>query len=140
MAVATLAVVTDLLMFPLVWVLVPVMGYKSGLDVGLVLSIFLAIVITGYIFAGKIWETRMRAIAKITVLAAFVMTFTVMVEAAALRDWTAWIKEQYTGTTPTSAFEWYVVESMYLYAEKFVVIAGALVVTFIGLYIGSMFK
>jgi hypothetical protein len=141
MAVATATVVMVLIQFLLGWILVPTMGYYWGFNVDAIISVFLAALITGYIFAGKIWESRMKAIAKITILAAFVMMFTVVMETAALGvRWDAWVQEAYTGTPPSSAFEWYAVEATFLGSQIVLNMVIVLVLGFIGLYIGSMLK
>jgi hypothetical protein len=103
--------------------------------------------ITGYIFAGKIWEARMKAIAKITVLAAALMMFTVVIEAAALGTyWTTWVHDAYLNAnpdalvSPPSTFDWYAIGSMYLGIQIVLNMVIVLVLGFIGLYIGSMLK
>jgi hypothetical protein len=141
MAVATATVIMVLIQFLLGWILVPTMGYYWGINVDAIISVFLAALITGYIFAGKIWESRMKAIAKMTILAAFVIMFTVMMETAALGvRWDTWVQEAYTGTPPSSAFEWYAVEATFLGSQIVLNMVIVLVLGFIGLYIGSMLK
>jgi hypothetical protein len=140
-AVAVLAVIMILVHFPLMIVLVPALGYYWGINVSAIVSILLSALIGGYIFAGKIWEeSRIEAIAKITVLAALLMAFSVVMETAATADWTAWVKKEYTGTPPSSAFEWYAVEGMFLASQVFLNVVIVLVLGFVGLYVGSMFK
>jgi hypothetical protein len=141
MAVVTASVIMVLVQFLLGWILIPTMGYSWGINVDAIISVFLAFLIVGYIFAGKIWESRMKAIAKITILAAFVMMFAVMMETAAVGvRWDAWVQEAYTGTTPSSAFEWYAVDVMFLGYQIVLNVVIVLVLGFVGLYIGSMFK
>jgi hypothetical protein len=141
-AVAVLAVIMILIHFPLTMALVPALGYYWGINVSAIVSILLSALIGGYVFAGKIWEeSRIEAIAKITVLAALLMAFSVVMEtAAATADWTAWVKQEYTGTAPSSAFEWYAVEGMVLGSRVFLNVVIVLVLGFVGLYVGSMFK
>ena len=144
MAVATAAVIMVLISFLLDWVLISAIGYYWGMNVGAIISIFLATLITGYIFAGKIWEARMKAIAKITILAAALMMFTVVMEAAALGTyWTTWVHDTYLDANPganPSTSEWYAIGSMYLGVQVVLNVVIVLVLAFIGLYIGSMFK
>jgi hypothetical protein len=122
-------------------VLIPALGSYWGINVSAIISVLLSALIVGYVFAAKIWEeSRMEAIAKITVLAALLMAFAVVMEVAAKADWTTWVKETYTGTPPSSAFEWYVVEGVYLGAQVFLNVVIVLFLGFIGLYVGSMFK
>jgi hypothetical protein len=140
-AVATLAVIMILIHFPLMIVLDMALGYYWGMNVSAIVSVLLSALIGGYIFAGKIWEeSGIGAIAKITVLAALLMAFAVIMETAAMTDWTAWVKEEYTGTAPSSAFEWYAVEGMFLGYQVFLNVVIVLALGFVGLYIGSMFK
>ena len=140
-AVASSVVVMVLIHFPLMIVLIPTLGSYWGINVSAIISVLLSALIVGYVFAAKIWEeSRMEAIAKITVLAALLMAFAVVMEVAAMADWTTWVKETYTGTPPSSAFEWYVVEGVYLGAQAFLNVVIVLLLGFIGLYVGSMFK
>ena len=144
MAVATGTVIMVLISFLLHMVLVPTMGYYWGLNVGSIISIFLATLITGYIFAGKIWEARVKAIAKITTLAAALMMFTVVMEVAALGNyWTTWVHDTYLDANPgvvPSTSDWYAIGSMYLGSQVVLNVVIVLVLAFIGLYIGSMLK
>ena len=147
MAVATAAVIMVLISFLLDMVLVQAMGYYWGLNVGAIISIFLATLITGYIFAGKIWEARMKAVAKITILAAALMMLTVVTEAAALGTyWTTWVHDTYINANPDalvhppSTSDWYAIGSMYLGIQVVVNVVIVLVLAFVGLYIGSMFR
>jgi len=144
MAVATVAVILVLISFLLDMALVAAIGYYWGINVGAIISIFLATLITGYIFATQIWEARRKAIAQITVLAAALMMFTVMTEAAALgNDWTTWVHEAYLDANPgafPSASDWYAIGSIYLGYQVVLNVVIVLVLAFIGLYIGSMLK
>ncbi len=143
-AVASSVVVMVLIHFPLMIVLIPALGSYWGINVSAIISVLLSALIVGYVFAAKIWEeSRMEAIAKITVLAALLMAFAVVMEVAAMADWTTWVKETYLEANPgasLSAFEWYVVEGTYLGAMMFLNVIIVLLLGFIGLYVGSMFK
>lgn len=144
MAVATAAVILVLITFLLDWVLISTIGYFWGMNVGFIVSIFLATLITGYLFAAHIWEARMKAIAKITILTAVLIMFTVMIEVAALGPyWAAWVQETYLDANPganPSTFDWYAIAGTYLGSQVVLNMVIALVLGFIGLYIGSMFK
>jgi len=119
-------------------VLISALGFFWGLNVGAIVSILLTALIVGYVFAGKIWESRMEAIAKITVLSAVLMAFFVTMTLAAT-DWPAVVREAYEGATHT-AFEWHVIEQVALLAQIFLNVIIVIVLGFIGLYIGSMLK
>ena len=69
MSVASMAVIFALIVFPLDFVFVSVLGF-GGYEAGVFVSFFLSALIGGYIFAGKIWEARRENIMKITVLRA----------------------------------------------------------------------
>jgi hypothetical protein len=147
MAVATWAVIMILITFLLDIVLVQAVGYYLGLNIGSIISVFLAALITGYIFAGKIWEARMKAIAKITILAASLMMFAVVMEVAALGTfWKEWVHDAYIDANPDalvhlpSKFDWFAIGSIYLGVQVVVNVVIVLVLAFIGLYVGSMFK
>lgn len=67
MAVATMAVLFALISFPIDAVFVSVLG-RGLYEVNVAVSFFLCSLIGGYIYAEKIWEARVKTIAKITVL------------------------------------------------------------------------
>ena len=142
MAVASLVVIDILFVVPLDMVLVLALGFYWGTNVSGVVSILLAALVVGYIFAGKIWEARREAISKITVLtAALVMLF--VMHFPALAGWSPSVEEEFRemlGTATLSTFEWLGVEMMVLSLNMFVNVVGTLVLGFIGLYVGSMFR
>jgi len=143
-AVASSVVVMVLIHFPLMIVLIPALGAFWGINVSAIISVLLSALTVGYVFATKIWEeSRMEAIAKITVLAALLMAFGVVMEVAALAHWTTWVTDMYLEANPgasLSAFEWYVVEAIYLSSQMFLNVVIVLVLGFVRLYVGSMFK
>jgi hypothetical protein len=125
-------------------VLVPALGYYWGINLSAIVSILFSALIGGYVFAGKIWEeSRLEAIAKITVLAALLIAFDIGVSNAAT-DWSTWAKGAYREANPgaaePSAFEWYAIESTLLGSQVFLNVVLVLVLGFVGLYVGSMFK
>jgi hypothetical protein len=141
-AVASLAVIMVLVSFPLEMVLVPALGSDWGPYVNLVVSVLLSALIGGYIFAGKIWEARMEAVTKITVLAATLMIFYI-ISFPALAHWNLTVEEAYEAANPgttLSTTEWLTVESMALSQTMFIYIVMVLVLGFIGLYVGSMLR
>ena len=142
-AIASLAVIAVLILFPLTLVLTPALGNYTGYEISAVIAFILSPIIVGYIFTQKIWEeNRTKTIAQITVL------FTVLVVPIAIMeytatDWAAAIRENYTAANPTatpSDFDWFMIETLALASEKFAVAVLILALTFIGLYIGSMLK
>jgi len=141
-AVASLAVILVLVGFPIDLVLRPALDPVWGGHVSGAVSILLTALIGGYVFAGKIWEARMEAIAKITVLSAALMIFYV-ISSPALADWNPAVKEAYLEANPgttLSTSEWLSVESMALLQVMFINVVMVLVLGFIGLYVGSMLR
>ena len=140
--VASLAVILVLVGSPLEIVLTTALG--SGWEYVITgVNFLLTTLIGGYIFGGKIWEeARMESIAKITVLAAALLIFYV-ISFPSLADWAPSVKETYQtahpGTT-LSTSEWFAVESRTLALVMFIYVVMALVLGFIGLYIGSMLR
>jgi hypothetical protein len=114
-----------------------------GYMVSLIVSFFVSALISGYVFAGKIWEARRESITKITVLwAALVMLFAIIVPAT-WADWGPIAKEEYLAAHPgatLSTAEWLTWEMMTLDSFMFLIVVIALVLGFIGLYVGSILR
>jgi len=143
-AVASLAVIMLLITVPIRMVLVPALGFGLGINVSAAVSILLSALIGGYIFAGKIWEeSRMAAIAKITVFAAVLMMF-FAVNLSALPHWGLAVeeayKDMYTETATWSTSEWLAAENIAITNMVFFNVVMVLVLGFIGLYVGSMLR
>ena len=147
MAVASIAVISALTGFPLELAFVSAgLGFELGTDIGVFLSFFLSALISGYIFAGKIWEARRETITKITVLtAALVMLITVMIPSG-LAHWAIVAEEEFgamfpgTSWTTLSNVERMSYEMINNGGFMFFVVAIELVLSFIGLYVGSMLR
>ncbi len=144
LAAASLAIVSKIIYFPLAWVLYPPLGPQSGSVVGIIISILAAAVITGYVYAGKIWEeNRTRTIAKVVVLLTAFVWVTALIEVAPSADWTSKTRAEWLtinpGAVPTTT-EWYYIENLILNLALFLAIVFAVVLGFIGLYIGSQLK
>lgn len=133
---AVSATVILALLFPVTAAFVAALGLDLGSLIGGIVSLILAMVIVGYIFAEKIWESRMKAITKILVLFAFIITFVVYLEAAAT-DWKTLVKETYN---PATTSELVGLQGLEIAGEKFFFVVLVIVLGFIGLYIGSMLK
>ena len=149
MAVASMAVIFALIATPLEMVFFSALGISGmnnwGYMVSLIVSFLLSALISGYLFAGKIWEARREAITKITVLwAALVMLFAIIVPAT----WASWglmAEEEFQlmfpgATEPSTTAEWLTWEMMYLDSFMFLIVGMALVLGLIGLYAGSMLR
>ena len=145
--VASIAVIFALIIGPLDMVLFLALGISRmnnwGYLVSMIVSLLLSALISGYIFAGKLWEARRESITKITALwAALVMLFAIIVPAT-WADWGPIAKEEYQAAYPgatLSTSEWLTWEMMYLDVFMFFIVVLALVLGFIGLYIGSMLR
>ena len=144
MATASAMVIFVLVGFPLHLVLFSPLGYFWGAVVGSVIAILISAVIVGFVCAGKIWEKdRMRTIGEIAVLSAVLMGFAVMIEAAALPHWGAWVQATYEAANPAVFVEetdWYFVEGLMLGLQLFINLVLTLALSFAGLYVGSMLK
>jgi len=142
-AVASFAVLQILIGVLVAFVVVPVMGFtlETNLISGFT-SVFVSMLIVGYIFAGKIQEGRREAIARIVVLSAFYMIFAVMFFPT-LPDWAPKHKQEYQaanpGTTLTSS-EWFFYEQITVAVTALINVITVVVIGFIGLYIGSMLR
>jgi len=142
-----MAVIFALIAAPIEMVLFSALGISRmnnwGYMISLIVSLLLSALVSGYIFAGKIWEARREAITKIAVLwAALVMLFAMIVPAT-LADWGPVAKEEYQAAYPgttLSTSEWVTWEMMYLDIFTCVMVVVVLVLGFIGLYIGSMLR
>jgi hypothetical protein len=141
MAVATSIVIISLLVVPLDMVLFPLLGFDL-LIVSRSVSVLIAGLIVGYIFAGKMAEARITSIGKILVLGSVIMIFVVL-NLTTFGDWTVATKEAYQeanpGTTLSTA-EWVTVENMAAFQVIFFNLVVLLVFGFIGLYVGSILR
>jgi len=145
MSVATIAVISALIGFPLELVFVSALGLKLGQDIGTFVSLFLSALIGGYIFAGKIWPARRETITKITVLWTALVTLIVTIIPSGLAHWGLMAEEElqlmFPGAPePSTAAEWVSYEMLYNASFMFLVAGLALVLGFIGLYVGSMLR
>jgi len=118
------------------------LGFLMGTNVSATVSLLIAALITGYIFAEKIWEARREALTRITVLTAALVMMMVMF-LASLPAWAPSVEEEFAdmlGATPTSTSEWLGIEIMAMFSQAFMNVVGVLALGFIGLYIGSMLR
>ena len=143
-AVASLFLITVLFSYPLEIVLIPALGFYLGPTLGALISVLISSLIVGYIFSRKIFEGRKESIAKISVLFAVLMIFSIAINNAALgEDFTQWVHETYQEANPTaslSTFEWYVIGGMFIGSQMFMNAITLVPLSFIGLYVGSMLR
>ena len=147
MCVASIAVINALIGFPLELMFVLAgLGFEKGVDIGVFVAMFLSTLIGGYIFSGKIWEARREAITKITVLWAALVSLILTIIPAGLAHWGLVSEESFreifpgTSWTTLSNAERMSFEMMDNAGFLFFVVAIALVLSFIGLYVGSMLR
>jgi hypothetical protein len=144
LAVATAAVIYALVYYVLGIALIPSMGSYWGLNSAAIVSMLVAGLVVGCVFAGKIQEeSKMRAIGKIAVLSGTVMSFAAMISPSANGYYSAWVKENLQSMYSTGAWtttDWYVHEQLALAGQVALNVLLALVLGFIGLYAGSMLR
>jgi hypothetical protein len=144
LAVATVAVIYVLVYYVLGMALVPSMGSYWGLNSAAIVSTLVAGLVVGYVFAGKMQEeSKMRAIGKIAVLFGAVTASATTIALSANGYYDAWVTEYLQGTFSTGAWttiDWYVHGQLVLAGQVALNVLLALVLGFIGLYIGSVLR
>ena len=142
-AVASLTAVTTLLNSVFLAVFVTVDPYW-GLDVASILSILVASLIVGYVFAAKIQEgSRMGAIGRIVVLFSVVILFVFMASVAVNPYMEAMMEEGLESMFSTSGWttaDWLGYSHLVLVMMAAFNVVFALVFGFIGLYVSSMLR
>ena len=143
-AVAVFAVIDVLVYFGLGIVLIPSMGSYWGLNSSAMVSLLVAGLIVGLVFAGRIQEeSRIRAVGKIAVLLAVFVGVSAVMSSAANAYYSVSVKESLQNTYSTGAWtttDWYVYEQLYLVGGVALNGLLALVLGFVGVYAGSMRK
>jgi hypothetical protein len=144
MAVATVAVIDVFVYFVLGIALIPSIGSYWGLNSAAIISILVAGLVVGYVFAGKIQEeSRIKAVGKIAVLFGAVMSSAVTISVAANGYYNTWVTEYLQSTFSTGAWtttDWYVYGQLVLAGQVALNVLLALVLSFIGLCAGSMLR
>jgi hypothetical protein len=144
LAVATLAVIDVLVYFVLGIALISSVGSYWGLNSSFILSLLIAALVVGLVFAGRIQEeSRTIAVGEIAVLLGAVESSAVMLANSANGYYSAWVKETLQSMFSTGAWtttDWYVYEQLALVEQVALNVVLALVLSFIGLYAGSMLR
>jgi len=144
LTVASIDVIDAMIWFVLCAALIPSIGSYWGMNSAGIISMLIAALVVGYVLAGKIQEeSRIRAVGKISVLSAWVIAFYVMISAAANPYYKDWIDETLKSMYATSAWtttDWYVYGQVALMTYVVLNVVLVLVLTFIGLYAGSMLR
>jgi ATP/ADP translocase len=142
LAMAAFGVIDVLIDFALSIVLIPSMGSYWGLNSSFILSALVAGLVVGWVFAGNIQEeSRVRAVGKIAVLLGAVEAAVVLLSASANGYFNAYVKETLQSTFSTGAWtttDWFVYTQLALIEGVVLNVVLVLVLSFIGLYAGSM--
>ena len=136
-ATATVSTISVLLFVPL--------DIVFGMDlylVGRLLSVLIAALITGVIFAGKLADAKILSIAKIMVLAAVVIIFVEIGQLGAT-DSIAAFKDSYLEANPGALMtniQWATLMEMYAFQQTLLYVVLFNAIGFVGVYLGSMLK
>jgi hypothetical protein len=143
-AVALATVVFVFVEFALAIVFIPTVGYVWGLDVAAIVSLFVATLAVGVVFAGQIKEDRMGSIGRILVLSVVVLIFAAMMGFAANGSYSAYVQDSlrsmYSDTASWTSTQWFTYEQMMLIGNLAFNAGLGLVFGFVGLYAGSMLR
>jgi hypothetical protein len=141
-AVASLVVGYVLLYLVLLAVMIPVSSYW-GPDVAMIVSVLVASLVVGYVFAAKIHEaSRIKAIGRIAVLLSFVFVFLTSAMFGnpyandAIQEG---LKSMYA-TGGWTTWDWVAYSTLMMVMLLVLNVVLALVLSFIGLYAGSMLR
>jgi len=141
-AVATLTIVHILLEAMLLAAIIPV-NSLWGPDVAMIVSLLAASLVVGYLFAGKIYEeSRRGAIVRIAVLSTTVLMFAIFGLLANPYTYTS-IREGLENMYATGGWtttDWLAYSQMLILLLVSMYVVLALVLDFVGLYIGSMLR
>jgi len=144
LAVASVAVIYVFVYCALGMALVPSMGSYWGLNSAANVSMLVAALVVGYVFAGKIQEeSKIRAIGKIAVLFGAAMSSATMIVLSANSYYSDWAEEYLQSTFSTGAWttmDWLAYGQLVLVFQVAVNVLLVLVLGFIGLYVGSMLR
>ena len=143
-AVASLFLVTVLISYPLEIVLISTLGLQSGPPVGASISVLLGGLIIGYVFSGRMNDSRRESIVKISVLFTVLMLFSIVLNNAVLgQDFTEWVHESYLESNPTaspSSFEWFLIGGLSIGSQMFMNGILLFLLSLVGLLIGSIIR
>jgi ABC-type long-subunit fatty acid transport system fused permease/ATPase subunit len=144
LAVAAFSVIYVLVVAVLLMVLISPMGSYLAMNTAGIVSILIAGLLAGFLFAGQIQEeSRMKAAGKIAVLLAFVELFAVLIGFPTNSYYGAWTKETLQSMYQTGSWtttDWFVYEGLATFLNVALNVVLVLVLGFIGLYAGSMLR
>jgi len=144
LTVATTSVIYILVAAVLFMVLISPLGSILAMNTSGIVSMLIAGLLGGVIFAGQIQEeSRMKAVGKIAVLLAFVELFAVLIGFPTNSYYGAWTTESLQSMYSTSAWtnaDWFAYEGLVTFLNVALNVVLVLVLGFIGLYAGSMLR
>jgi hypothetical protein len=122
---------------------VAAVGTDWGLLVAFVVSVLVASLVVGYVFAGQIQESRLGSVGRIAALVGVVVMFTVIISFAANAYYASWVDDYLRSNFSTgswSKMDWFIHGQLVLLSETVMHMVLAVVLSFVGLYAGSMRK
>ncbi len=141
---AAMAVVWSLIYVLFALVLIPSAGSVWGLDAAAGISLLIAALVVGAVFAGKMEaESRARAFGKVAVLFGVVTLFLSMMLFSSNSNSGNLLKETLQGMYSTGSWttaDWFAYTQLAIFLNVAVNVALSLVVGFIGLYVGSLLR
>ena len=122
---------------------VAAIGTDFGLLVGFVVGMLIASLVVGYVFAGQIQEGRLGSVGRIAVLTGVVVMFAVMISFAANGYYGVWVDGYLRDNFSTGSWttmDWFIYGQLVLVGMTAEHVVLAVVLSFVGLYVGSMRK
>ena len=100
-AAASLFLITVLISYPLEVLLISLLGLNLAPTIGALISVLFGALTVGYIFSGKITESKRWGVVKISVLFTVLMLFSIMLNNAVLGNYfNDWVQETYMESNP----------------------------------------
>jgi len=143
-AVASLFLITVLISYPLEILLISLLGLNLAPTTGALTSVLFGALAVGYIFSGRITESKRWMLVRISVLFTVLMLFSIVLNNAVLGNYfTDWVQETYMESNPSaslSTFEWFLVGGLFIGSQMFMNAIVLLVFSLIGLFVGSRLR
>lgn len=143
-SVASLFLITVLISYPLEVLLISLLGLSLAPTIGALFSVLFGALAVGYIFSGKITESKRWGLVKISVLFTVLMLFSIVLNNAVLGNFFSdWVQETYMESNPSaslSTFEWFLVGGLFIGSQMFMNAIVLLVFSLLGLFVGSKLR
>jgi len=143
-AMASLFLVTVLISYPLEVLLISLLGLNLAPTIGALISVLIGALTVGYIFSGRMTESKRWVLVKISVLFTVLMLFSIVLNNAVLGNYfTEWVQETYIESNPSaslSTFDWFLVGGLFIGSQMFMNAIILLVFSLIGLFVGSKLR